>query len=178
MPERQQDVLAVELREGERNSEDERGPQADAQRAAHHARLARAVSLRRERRDGRDKAHAEHEADEQHDMRERGRGDHVIAKPADQREIGGHHRDLAELRERDRQREPDGLDKLDAPGRRCGWRRGGVDRLRGVHGGHGQSREKSRCVYAPPARVWIWNGYVTYLTRELRKDDGMTQSKR
>ena len=38
-----------------------RGPQADAERAAHHARLARAKSLRGERRHRRDEPHAEHE---------------------------------------------------------------------------------------------------------------------
>ena len=51
-------------------------------------------------------------------------GDDMVAEPSDEREIGGHHRDLAELRQRDRQRELDRFDKLDAPDRRTG-RRGG-----------------------------------------------------
>ena len=58
------------------------------------------VAARRQRRDRRDQTHADGEGHEEHDVRQRCRSDRVIAQPADQREIGGHHRDLAELRQR------------------------------------------------------------------------------
>ncbi len=95
-------LLAPQLRDVDRNADHHRGPQPDAQRAAHQARLARAERLRGERRDGGHESHAEHEADEQDQMREPDGRDGAVAELADQREVGRHHRDLAELRERDR----------------------------------------------------------------------------
>jgi hypothetical protein len=59
-------LTAPELHDGERHPEDDRGPQPDAQCAAHHARLTRAVILRGERRHRRDDPHADHEHGEQH----------------------------------------------------------------------------------------------------------------
>ena len=99
MSEREQDALALQLDDDERHAEHQRGPKSDAQRAPHHARLARAERLRGERRDGRHEPHAEHEADEQHNLRQRRAGHGLVAEPADQHEIAGHHRDLPELGE-------------------------------------------------------------------------------
>ena len=102
LPGRDQDVLAPELRHVDRNAEHHRGPKSHAQRAAHHARLACAESLRGQRRDRGHEAHAEHEAEEQDQVREPDRRDRAVAEPADQREVGRHHGDLAELGQRDR----------------------------------------------------------------------------
>ena len=77
--------------------------------------LARAEGLRGERRDRLHDAHADDEHREQHCVRERRGRNRLIAEPADQREIAGHHGDLAELRERKRQRELDRLGQLGAP---------------------------------------------------------------
>ncbi len=62
------------------------------------------------------------------------RVDRIAAEPTDQCEIGRHHRDLAELGQRNRQRELDRLGQLDAPRARAGRRRGGGY---GVHAMHG-----------------------------------------
>ncbi len=78
-------------------------------------RLARAERLRGERRHGGDEAHAEHETGEQDQMRQPDRRDGVVAEPADQRKVGRHHGDLAELGQRDRQRELDRFDDFGAP---------------------------------------------------------------
>ena len=143
LPEREQQLAAPELHDRQRHAENDRRPQADAQRAAHHARLARAIEiLRGERRHRRDQPHAEHEHHEQHGMRERGRRDRPVAEPADQREIARHHGDLAELRQRDRQRELDRLGHLVAPNRPA-RRRGGLHRSRHRHGAH-HSRARAR----------------------------------
>ncbi len=115
--------MAEQLDDAERDAEQGRGPQAHAQRAAHHARIARTEGLCRERRNRRDESHAEHEGREQNGVRQRrGRND-MIAEPAEQGQIGRHHGDLPELRQRDRQCQPDRLGQFDAPVRRCG--RGG-----------------------------------------------------
>jgi len=45
-------------------------------------------------------------------MRQRRRGDRLIPEAADQRKIGGHHRDLPELRQRHRHRQPQRLGQL------------------------------------------------------------------
>ena len=58
-----EDVFAPQLNDVDRDAEDDRGPQAHAQRPPHHAWFARAVGLRRQRRHRRNQAHAEHEAD-------------------------------------------------------------------------------------------------------------------
>jgi hypothetical protein len=71
--------------------------------------------LRGKRRDRGDEPHSEHDDGKQHRVRESRRGHRLVAEPADQREIAGHHGDLAELRERDRQRELDRLGHLVAP---------------------------------------------------------------
>jgi hypothetical protein len=78
------------------------GPQADAERTADAVRIAGAERLRRQRRHGRHQPHAEGEADEVDGMRQRRRGHGLAAETADQGNIGRHHRDLAELRQRDR----------------------------------------------------------------------------
>jgi len=46
-------------------------------------------------------------------MRQRRRGDRSVAEPSDQREIGGHHGDLSQLRQGNGQGELDGFSKLD-----------------------------------------------------------------
>ena len=107
LAERQQHVFAEILQRRHRHAEHHRRPQADAQCAPHHARLARAVGLRGQRRYRRHHAHAEHEGGKQHDLAERSAGEGIVAEMADQHEIAGHHRDLAELRQRDRQSELD-----------------------------------------------------------------------
>ena len=69
------------------------------------ARIARAEGLRGQRRNRRHQPHAEREGDEQYRVAERGRGHHVIAEPAEQRQIGRHHGDLAELGHGQRRRQ-------------------------------------------------------------------------
>ena len=76
-------------------------------------RLARAKSLRRQRRDRGDQAHAEGEADEEHGVRQRRRGHGLGAEAPDHGNVGRHHRDLPELRQRDRHRELQRLGELD-----------------------------------------------------------------
>ena len=57
-------------------------------------------------------------------MREPDRRDRAVAEPADQREIGRHHGDLAELRERHRPGELHRLGDLGAPDKALALRRG------------------------------------------------------
>ncbi len=61
--------------------------------------------------------HAEHEAEEQDQMRESDSRDGAVAEPADERKVGGHHGDLAELGQRDRPGELHRLDDLGPPDR-------------------------------------------------------------
>jgi hypothetical protein len=68
-------------------------------------RITRAERLCRQRRYGRYQPHAEGEADKENRMRQRGRRHRLGAEAADQGNVGRHHRDLAELRQRDRNRE-------------------------------------------------------------------------
>ncbi len=49
---REENALAVELNDEERHAQHHGGPEADAQRAPHHARFACAERLRGKRRDG------------------------------------------------------------------------------------------------------------------------------
>ena len=65
-------------------------------------RLARAKGLRGQGRDGRDQPHAEGEADEEDGVRQRRRSHGLAAEAPDQGDVGRHHRDLPELRQRDR----------------------------------------------------------------------------
>ena len=62
--------LAPELRDIDRDADDDRGPQPDTQRAPHQTRLARAECLRGQRGDRGDRPHAEDESDEEDQMRE------------------------------------------------------------------------------------------------------------
>ena len=122
LPEQDQQFVTPQLHPSERHAEDHGGPDADAQRAAHHARAARTEGLCRKRGDRLHDAHADDEHREQHGVRKRRGSNRLIAEPADQRQIRRHHGDLAELRERKRQRELDRLGQLDAPNpaaRRC-----------------------------------------------------------
>jgi hypothetical protein len=98
----------------QRHREDDGQPQSDAERTADGARIARAIGLRNQRRDRRHCPHAEHEHTEEDRVRERSRRQRLVAKAADQRQIRGHHRDLAKLRQRNRHREPDRLGQLGA----------------------------------------------------------------
>ena len=115
LSERDQNVLAPELQRGQRHTGQDGGPQPDTQRPPHEARIARAEGLRGERRHRGHRAHAERERDEQHRVRERGRGHHVIAEPAEQRQVRGHHGDLAELADGQRHRQLQRLRELAAP---------------------------------------------------------------
>ncbi len=135
LPEREQDLLAVQRQEHDRDRYQEGHPQAGTHGAAHLARIARAKSLRGKGCYGRDQAKPEGEADEEHGVAER-RGCHrVIAEPSDEGEIGRHHRDLAELRHRHRRCEPDGLRQLSGEMilRRCQLA-GALDLVEGSHG--------------------------------------------
>ena len=53
-------------------------------------------------------------------MRQRGCGDDFRAKPPEQHEVGRHHGDLTELRERNRCREPDRIGQLSVPKAQAG----------------------------------------------------------
>ncbi len=74
------------------------------------------------------KTHADGKCDEQHRVREAGAGNDMLSEAAEEHEIGRHHRDLAELRQRNRHRERDGLRHLVSPDARglrvCAARRG------------------------------------------------------
>ena len=88
-------------------------------------RIAGAESLRRQRRDGGHQAHAEGEADEEHGVRQRRRGHGLGAEAADHGKVGRHHRDLPELRQRDRHRELQRLGEFDREMTAGHGRRGG-----------------------------------------------------
>jgi hypothetical protein len=108
----QQDLLAAQRQQHHRQRNQQGCPKADAKRAPHQPRVACAERLRRKRGDGRHQSHAEGEADEIHRVRQRRRGDRGVAEPPDQGKIGGHHRDLPELRQHDRHRELQRLDQF------------------------------------------------------------------
>jgi hypothetical protein len=109
LAERQQDLLAAERQHHQRQRDEQRGPQPDTKRAPYHARIACAKGLRRQRGDGGHQAHAEGEADEVDRPRQCRGSDGLVAEPADEGEVGRHHRDLAELRQRQRHRKPQGF---------------------------------------------------------------------
>jgi hypothetical protein len=103
-------------------------------------RVARAKRLRGERRDRGNQAHAKREADKEDSVRQRRSGHRLGAETSDHGKVRRHHRDLAELRHRDRRRELQRLGKFDremAAGHRrgCCCRAGGVFNL--VERGHG-----------------------------------------
>ena len=112
-----EDVATPQLQGRQRHADHERRPQSDAQRAAHDARLARAIGLRGQRRYRRDEAHADAEGSKQHGVRQRGRRHHLVAQPAQQHQVGRHHGDLAELRQRHRPGQAQRVDDLDTPSR-------------------------------------------------------------
>jgi len=120
-----QDLLAAQRQDHDRQRDQESYPEPGAQRAPHHARIARAEGLRRKWRDRRHQPHAEGEGHEIDRARERRSGHGGIAEPADEGEVGRHHRDLPKLRRRHRRRELDGLGKLEAEVMAVGRRRGG-----------------------------------------------------
>ena len=97
--------LAAERQDHQRQRDEQRRPQADAQRAPHHARIARAERLRRQWRHGGYETEAECERDEENRLPERRRRNRFAAEPADERQIGRCHRDLPELRHGQRRRE-------------------------------------------------------------------------
>ena len=136
LAEREQHPFALELRHAQGNAEQRRGPEPDAERAPHHARLPRAERLRGKRRHRGHEPHADDEGCEQHGVRQRRRRHDLVAEPAEEGEVAGHHRDLAELSERNRQRELDRLDQLIAPDRsaRGGRRHAREDLSRHCHG--------------------------------------------
>ena len=69
-------------------------------------------------------------------MREPDRRDGSVTQPPDQREIGRHHRDLAELGQRHRPGELDRVGDLGSPDKAIALRRGG-GRPDGSEVGHG-----------------------------------------
>ena len=117
LAEQDEDVPAPQLQGRQRNADHDRRPQSDAQRAAHDARLACAIGLRGERRHRGDEAHADAEGGKQHRVRQRRRRHHLVAKPAQQHQVGRHHGDLAELRQRHRPGQAQRVDDLDTPSR-------------------------------------------------------------
>src|SRR5207253_311690 len=97
LPEPKQDLPAAQQEDRDRERYQQRHPKAGAHGTSHLARVACADGLGGERRDSGDKTESEGEADEVRGMSERGRRYGLIAEPADEGEVGGHHRDLAEL---------------------------------------------------------------------------------
>ncbi len=102
LSERKQDLFGPEAKRHQRQRDQQRCPQADAQRSADQMRVARAEGLRGQRCDGRHQAHAGGEADEKHGVRQRCGGHRLGAETPDHGNVGRHHRDLAELGQRDR----------------------------------------------------------------------------
>jgi hypothetical protein len=98
-------LFAVQRKHHHRQRNQECGPKADAKRAPHQARVARAKGLRGKRRHGGHQPHPEGEADEEDRVRQRRRGDRLVPEASDQGKIGRHHRDLPKLRQRDRHRQ-------------------------------------------------------------------------
>ena len=106
LAEREQRCPAATSRAVSRRADHKRRPQADAQCAAHHARLACAKACAASGATADIRPMPTHEGSKQDDVRQRGAGDRLVAEPARcSIEVGGHHRDLAELRQRDRQSE-------------------------------------------------------------------------
>ena len=136
LAQRQQDLLAVERQQHHRQRNQQRRPQPDAQRAPHHPRIAGAERLRRQRRHRGHQPHAEGEGDEEHRMRQRRGGHRLVAEPSDQGQIGRHHRDLPELRQRDRHRELERLGQLEGEVAAARGRAGRrlLDFIKGCHG--------------------------------------------
>jgi hypothetical protein len=140
LAEPQQDLFAAEQKRHHRQRHQQRGPHADAKRPSDQMRIARAKGLRRQRRHRRYQPHAEGEADKEDGMRQRRRGHRLAAEAADHRDVGRHHRDLAELRQRERNRQLQRLGEFDGE-MTAGYRRG-VGRRGGcafnlVERGHG-----------------------------------------
>jgi hypothetical protein len=138
LAQRQQDVFAVERERHDRQRDQEARPQTGAQRAPHPVRITRPERLCDERRDRRHQSHADSEADEIYRAGQRGRGNGFIAEAPDEGEIGRHHRDLSELRQRHRHREPQRLGQFSGK-MRAGKRRdlrGGSFAVDVVDGNH------------------------------------------
>jgi hypothetical protein len=105
----QQDRFALEREHHDRQRDQKPGPQSRLRCPPHPLRVARAERLGHQRRHRRHQAHAEGEADEIDRPGQRCCGDRIAAEAADEAEIGGHHRDLRQLRQRHRRGEPDSL---------------------------------------------------------------------
>jgi hypothetical protein len=136
LAEHHQDLFAVQRKHHHRQGNQQRGPQADAKRAPHHARVAGAEGLRGKRRHRGHQSHPEGEADEEHRVRQRRGGNRLVAEASDQGKIGRHHRDLPELRQCDRDSQPERFDQLDGEMIAGGCRRdrSALDLVRGDHG--------------------------------------------
>jgi hypothetical protein len=136
----QQDLLARQSKRQHRQGNQQRSPKADAKRAPHQAWIAGAERLSGERRHGRHQPHSEGETDEGDRMRQRRRGNGFIPETSDQGKIGGHHRDLPELRQRDGHSQLERLGQLErelTAGRCRHMRRGdrfSLDFFKGCHG--------------------------------------------
>ena len=112
LAEHHKDLFAVQRKRHHRQGNQQARPKPDAKRAPNQARVAGAKCLRGQRCHGGHQSHSEGEADEEHRMRQRCRGDGLISEASDQRKIGRHHRDLPELRQRHRHRQLERLRQL------------------------------------------------------------------
>ncbi|MGY4305071.1 hypothetical protein ACVIJ6_002314 [Bradyrhizobium sp. USDA 4369] len=143
LSQREQDGLAIQRDQHDRQRDEQAGPHSDPQRAPHQAGIGRAIGLRGERRHRRHQPHAEGRTDEIHRARQGCRRDGIAAEPADEGEIGRHHRDLRQLRQRHRRGEADRVPEFERE-RRCGRRR---RRMAGSNcGGHKRGYSSTRDV--------------------------------
>jgi len=109
LAQRQQDGFAVQRERHDRQRDQQRCPKPGSQRAPHLARIAGAEGLGCERRHRRYQSHSDGEADKVDGARQRRRGDGFVAESPDEGQIGCHHRDLAQLRQRHRHRQSERL---------------------------------------------------------------------
>jgi hypothetical protein len=146
------DLFAVQRKHHHRQRNQQARPKADVKRTPDQARIAGAERLRGKRCHGGHQSHSEGEADEEHRVRQRRRGDSLVPEASDQREIGGQHRDLPELRQRNRHRQLERLGQLEreAMAGRCLGDRPALDLVKGCHGGE-ISAETGRSEACPPS---------------------------
>ena len=102
LPEGPKDWITVKRQRQHRHRDQDGGPQSRMEGLSNEMRLTGPERLGGQRRNCRYQPHAERETDEKDGMRQRCGGDGGITEPPDQRQIGGHHRDLTELRQRNR----------------------------------------------------------------------------
>jgi hypothetical protein len=103
----------------ERRGGDDRDPQPLAHDAAHLARTARAMGLRREPGRRHEQPEAAHPGQEEDHQAQRRAGERVGSEPADHGRVGRHHPDPGKLGEDDGGGKPGGLAQLAPPGGAC-----------------------------------------------------------